>query len=146
MFLSALVPSIAYVAIQHIYMVCLSVCSWFTPSHIIKFMKVDHLSVLFQLWIFNRCVAQNRCVVNICRGFPGGSGVKNLLAKQETWVRSLDWEDPLANGRGIGICQMKWEMATHFSLLAWEIPRVRHDLATIPPPPQAFVKWLNFTQ
>ena len=40
--------------------------------------------------------------------------VKNLLAKQETWetqVRSLSWEDPLEE-----------EMATHFSILAWEIP------------------------
>ena len=24
--------------------------------------------------------------------------VKNLLAKQETWVRSLGWEDPLEKG------------------------------------------------
>ena len=29
----------------------------------------------------------------------------------ETWVQSLGWEDPLEN-----------EMATHFSILAWEIP------------------------
>ena len=25
---------------------------------------------------------------------PGGSAVKNLPAMQETWVQSLDWEDP----------------------------------------------------
>ena len=37
--------------------------------------------------------------------------VKNLPAMQETWVRSLDWEDPLKKG-----------MATHSSILAWEIP------------------------
>ena len=30
---------------------------------------------------------------------------------QDTWVQSLGWEDPLEN-----------EMATHFSVLAWEIP------------------------
>ena len=30
---------------------------------------------------------------------------------QEMWVRSLDWEDPLEK-----------EMATHSSILAWEIP------------------------
>ena len=30
---------------------------------------------------------------------------------QETWVRSLNWEDPLEK-----------EMATHSSILAWEIP------------------------
>ena len=37
--------------------------------------------------------------------------VKNLLAVQETWVRSLGWEDPLEK-----------EMATHSSILAWKIP------------------------
>ena len=38
--------------------------------------------------------------------------VKNLLAMQETWVRSLVWEDPLEKG-----------MAIHSSILAWRIPR-----------------------
>ena len=56
--------------------------------------------------------------------------VKNLPAMQETWVQFLGWEDPLEK-----------EMATHSSILAWEIPcieepgvlqsvrlqRVRHD-------------------
>ena len=37
--------------------------------------------------------------------------VKNLPAMQETQVLSLDQEDPLEK-----------EMATHFSILAWEIP------------------------
>ena len=36
--------------------------------------------------------------------------VKNLPAVQETWVRSLGWEDPLEK-----------EMATHSSILAWKI-------------------------
>ena len=31
---------------------------------------------------------------------------------QETWVRSLGWEDP-----------MEKEMATHSSILAWRIPQ-----------------------
>ena len=39
------------------------------------------------------------------------SVVKNPPAKQETWVWSLGWEDP-----------MEKEMATHSSILAWEIP------------------------
>ena len=43
-------------------------------------------------------------------GFPGGSVVKNLPAVQETWVRSLGWEDPLEK-----------EMATHSSILPWRI-------------------------
>ena len=37
--------------------------------------------------------------------------VKNPLAMQETWVQSLGGEDPLEK-----------EMATHSSILAWEIP------------------------
>ena len=37
--------------------------------------------------------------------------VKRLPAVRETWVQSLSWEDPLEK-----------EMATHSSILAWEIP------------------------
>ena len=37
--------------------------------------------------------------------------VKNLPVMQETQVRSLGQEDPLEKG-----------MATHFTILAWEIP------------------------
>ena len=43
-------------------------------------------------------------------GFPGGEMVKNLLAMQEPWVRSLGWEDPLEKGT-----------ATHSSILALRI-------------------------
>ena len=39
-----------------------------------------------------------------------GLVVKNLPAIQETWFRSLDWEDPLEKG------------ITHSSILAWRIP------------------------
>ena len=42
---------------------------------------------------------------------PVAQRVKRLPATQETWVRSLGWEDPLGKG-----------MATHCSILAWEIP------------------------
>ena len=45
------------------------------------------------------------------RGFPGGSGVKNPPAMQETWVQSLGQEDPLEKG-----------MAAHSSILAQRIP------------------------
>ena len=37
--------------------------------------------------------------------------IENLPAMQETWVRSLDWEDPLEKG-----------IVTHSSILAWGIP------------------------
>ena len=37
--------------------------------------------------------------------------VKNLPATWETWVQSLDEEDPLEKG-----------MSTHSSILAWRIP------------------------
>ena len=62
--------------------------------------------------------------------FSGAPLVKNPPAMQETWVRSLGWEEPLEKG-----------MATHSSILAWRIPwteepgglqsirsqKVRHD-------------------
>ena len=38
--------------------------------------------------------------------------VRNPAAMQETWVRSLGWEDPLEEGRA----------TTHSSILAWRIP------------------------
>ena len=37
--------------------------------------------------------------------------IKTPTARQETWVQSLDQEDPLEE-----------EMATHSSILTWEIP------------------------
>ena len=51
-------------------------------------------------------------IMKYFKGFTGGSEVKKRLpAMRETWVRSLGLEDPLEG-----------EMATHFSILAWEIP------------------------
>ena len=44
--------------------------------------------------------------------------VKNLSAMQETWVRSLGWEDPLEKGK-----------ATHSTILAWRIPWTIHGVA-----------------
>ena len=63
----------------------------------------------------------------------GGSEVNNPPVKQETQVRFLGWEDPLEK-----------EIATHSSVLAWDIPwteepgglqstglqRAGHDLVT----------------
>ena len=43
--------------------------------------------------------------------FPGASVVKNSPAQQEMWVLSLGQEDAL-----------KEEVATHSSLLVWDIP------------------------
>ena len=45
------------------------------------------------------------------RASPVAQMVKNLPAIQETWVRSLGWEDPLEKGT-----------TTHSSILAWRIP------------------------
>ena len=42
---------------------------------------------------------------------PVAQLVKNPPTMQETWVRSLDWEDALEKG-----------VATHSSILAWKIP------------------------
>ena len=77
-------------------------------------------------------------------GFLGGSAEKkNPPAVQETHVPSLGQEDSLEK-----------EMAAHSSILAWRIPwteepgglhspwgckRVRHDVATEPPPPVVYL-------
>ena len=82
----------------------------------VPFMRKAYLEALFFSWAF--LMAQR---------------LKRLTATQETWVRSLCWEDPLEK-----------EMATHSSTLAWRIPwteepgglqstgsqRVGHDWAT----------------
>ena len=69
-----------------------------TKAHLMIWGITSVISVLLVTWFY----MQN----------PGGSVVKNLPAKQETWVRSLVREDPL-----------KKEMATHSSIPVWEIPR-----------------------
>ena len=53
-------------------------------------------------------------VPNTNRGFPGGSVVKNLPAKQKLWVRSLGQEGPLEK-----------EVATHSSILTCKNPMDR---------------------
>ena len=53
----------------------------------------------------------NQLYVYICPGFLGGSEVKNPPAMQAMQVQSLTAEGPLEKG-----------MATHCSILAWEIP------------------------
>ena len=47
----------------------------------------------------------------VCLASLVSQTIKNLPAVQETWVQSLDWEDPLEK-----------EMATHFSIFTWKIP------------------------
>ena len=48
----------------------------------------------------------------VCKASLVAQMVENLPAMcKETWVLSLDWEDPLEK-----------EMATHSSILAWKIP------------------------
>ena len=70
--------------------------------------------------MLNHC-SQGKCRASfllalgyIIMGFQVAQWVKNLPAvqeTQETWVRSLDQEDPLEK-----------KMATHSSILSWEIP------------------------
>ena len=75
----------------------------------------------------------NECILLSERCFPGGLVVKSPFVKRETWVWFLGQENSLEK-----------EPATHFSILAWEIPwieelgrlqsmglqRVAHNLAT----------------
>ena len=69
---------------------------------------------------------QNYLFVSLYPGFPGGSAVKNLPAKQETRILSLGWEDPPEE-----------EIAPHSSILtcetsyreAWWAAVEKHDQA-----------------
>ena len=54
------------------------------------------------------------CVIDALKKFQSSlvaQLVRNPPAMQETWVQSLDQEDPLEKGK-----------ATHSSILAWRIP------------------------
>ena len=59
----------------------------------------------------NYYTTKNCILLPLYVGFLGGSAVKNPPAMQETWVWPLGQEDPLEK-----------EIATHSSILAWEIP------------------------
>ena len=57
------------------------------------------------------CIFQNLCRKDV-PFLPGGSEIRLPMQElKKTWIQSLCWEDPLEEG-----------MATHSSILAWEIP------------------------
>ena len=69
------------------------------------------ISFTNDLRISNNTQAQVYWEAKDSDGFPVGSGVMNLPAKQGTQLQFLGQEDPLEKA-----------MATHFSILAWKIP------------------------
>ena len=74
----------------------------------------------FDSWVRKMPWRRDRLPTPVFLGFLGGSDSKESAHNVEdlgwrpglkTWVRSLGWEDPLAEG-----------MATHSSILAWKSP------------------------
>ena len=66
---------------------------------------------LGEVTVISSCLSfliQKMGIVIIFTRFPGGSVVENQPAMQETWIRFLS--------------SLEKEMATHSSILAWEIP------------------------
>ena len=66
-----------------------------------------------QEYLLDRCLTDSQAGIKISRrnmGFPGCSVVKSLPTMWETQVQTLGWEVPLEK-----------EIATHSSILAWEI-------------------------
>ena len=107
----------------HVYM-CIFVSVYICTSECVTIRVCIHMCLCTYI--------KNICVFAYGRVFPDDSGVKSLLPMQEMQVQSLGWGEPLEK-----------EMATHFSILAWEIPwteepggspwgrkRVGHNLAT----------------
>ena len=62
---------------------------------------------------FYNCVHR----INMNASFPGGSVVKDPLAKQETWVQPLDPQGSLEK-----------EITTHFHIPAWGIPWIEEPV------------------
>ena len=75
------------------------------------FMNIHRLTTQILQWTFCHTCLWTSLVAQL---------VKNLPAMQETWVRSLGWEDPLEKG-----------MATHSSILAWRISWTIHGVACL---------------
>ena len=68
-------------------------------------------------------------------GFTGGSDSKESTCHVNTWVQSLGWEDPLEED--ILICILAWRILwaeEPGGLQSMGSQRVRHNLATKPPP------------
>ena len=65
-------------------------------------------------WVSQFPWRRDRLPTPVFSGFPGGQTGNNPPEKQETWVHSLGWEDPL-----------KEVKTTHASTLAWRIPTDR---------------------
>ena len=63
------------------------------------------------LFSLSATFSQISYLLTLYHGSSDGSEVKNPLAMQEMRVKTLGQEDPLEE-----------EMATHSSILAWEIP------------------------
>ena len=107
--------------------------------------------ILFYFLPLQKCSGHFLGCFRLVWVFPGGSGYSRTLPAgqepQEPQVQSLGWEDPLVK-----------ELATHSSILDWEIPwteepgglqsmgsqRVAHDLVTKPPPPHRLILYVFF--
>ena len=83
---------------------------------IILWCKSNHYAVHLNLIVLR----VNYISIKLKKGFLGDSAVKNLLSMPETTVWSLGQEDPLEK-----------KMATHSSILVWEIPRIE-DTGRLP--------------
>ena len=119
--------TIFYVDFLIFYLMCFF-CAW------ILFMITQYTewSCVLKLLLPKR-VSDFSCIWWSWEASLVAQAVKRLPAMQETWVRSLGWEDTLEK-----------EMATHSSILAWKIAwmeepgrlqsmwsqRVRHDWVT----------------
>ena len=81
---------------------------WFSLAYVLQSRVVGpHSNSVFMLCRKCQTVFQSVCtILHVVAQL-----VKNPLAMQETWVWSLGWEDPLEK-----------EIATHSSIVAWEIP------------------------
>ena len=66
-------------------------------------------------------------------GIPGGLIVKNLPAKQETWVQSLGWEEPLEKEMAatpVFLPEKSHEWRRLVGYSPWGRKRLWHDLVT----------------
>ena len=90
----------------------LRIKNWiFRPPTLISFLGPIYILTRSCKPVAHRLNILFACFIVSFWDFPVTQRVQNLPAVQETWVRSLGGEDPLAKG-----------IAIHSSILAWTIP------------------------
>ena len=101
----------SYINLDDNMALLLSLLMWFPDSSVGNKTNCKAGDPQFNYWVRKIHWRRDRLPTPVFLGSFVAQLVKNLVAMQQTWVRSLDWEDPLDKGK-----------ANHSRILSWRIP------------------------